>query len=94
MPGQIATVRAHRERVGGPPVEIGAINLSFVYVGTPSWDAGKGVLSGTPDDIAASLREYKDMGVSHLQVRFKARSCDELEDQMRAFGADVVPLIN
>jgi probable F420-dependent oxidoreductase len=94
MPGQIANVRAHRQRVGGPPVEIGAICLAFLYVGTPSWETGKGVLSGVPEAIASSLRDYKDMGVSHLQVRFKARSCAELEDQMRAFAADVVPLIN
>ena len=31
------------------------------------------------------------MGVSHVQVRFKARSCEELVDQLGAFGAEVGP---
>jgi hypothetical protein len=31
--------------------------------------------------------------VNQLQVRFKARSCDELCDQIRAFATDVAPLV-
>ena len=31
------------------------------------------------------------MGVSHLQLRFAARSIDELCDQMGRFGAEVGP---
>ena len=31
------------------------------------------------------------MGVSHLQLRFRARSIDELCDQFEAFGAEVGP---
>ena len=92
MPAQIAEVRAHRERVGGDPVEIGAI-CEFLYVGEPTWDVGRGVISGSADRLAESLREFRDMGVSHLQVRFKSRSLAELTDQMRAFGSDVMPLI-
>jgi hypothetical protein len=34
------------------------------------------------------------MGVSHVQVRFRARSATEHADQMRAFGAGVGPLLN
>jgi probable F420-dependent oxidoreductase len=94
MPGQIAAVQAHRDRVGGDRVEIGAINLSFLYVGEPTADLGEGVTAGAPERIAESLRAYKDMGVDQLQVRFKARSCDELLDQIAAFGADVAPLVN
>jgi hypothetical protein len=31
--------------------------------------------------------------VNQLQVRFRARSCAELCDQMAAFGTDVAPLV-
>jgi hypothetical protein len=31
--------------------------------------------------------------VNQLQVRFKARSCDELCDQITAFARDVAPLV-
>ena len=33
------------------------------------------------------------MGVSHLQIRFRNRSLQELLDQMDAFGRDVAPLL-
>jgi probable F420-dependent oxidoreductase len=93
MPSQIAAIQAHRERVGGDPVDLGAI-CEFLYVGTPDWDLGRGTLAGPPEKIAASLREFKDMGVSHVQVRFKARSVEEHADQLRSFGAEVGPLLN
>jgi hypothetical protein len=34
------------------------------------------------------------LGVHHFGARFRARSCEELIDQIDAFGADVAPLIN
>jgi probable F420-dependent oxidoreductase len=94
MPAEIAKLREHRERVGGDPVEIGAIHLPFLYIGAPPSDIGEGVSSGSPERIAGSLRDFKEMGVDHLQIRFKVRSCDELLDQIAAFAADVAPLVN
>jgi len=52
-----------------------------------------GVLAGPPEKIAHYLRKFKDLGVQHLQVKWKARSIDEQVDQMRAFATDVVPLV-
>ncbi len=93
LAGQIASLREHRRGVrGDDPIELGTIT-EFLYVGEPGWDVGPGVLTGSPERLAESLGELTAMGVSHLQVRFKARSCGELEDQMRAFGADVGPLL-
>jgi probable F420-dependent oxidoreductase len=95
MPGQVETIRNLRDASpkAGDPIELGAI-CEFLYVGEPAWEVGRGVISGPAEELAASLREFKDMGVSHVQVRFKARSCDELQDQMRAFAADVMPLVS
>jgi len=93
MPELIATLRETRREAGGGPIEIGA-NTEFLYVGTPSFDVGPYCLSGGAEALAQSLREYGAMGVTQMQVRFKARSADELVDQMRAFGADVAPLLN
>jgi probable F420-dependent oxidoreductase len=94
MPGQIANLLEHRKRTrGDEPIDIGAIT-EFLYVGDPSWEVSKHTVSGPPEKLAASLREFKDMGVDHVQVRFHARSCDELLDQMDAFGNDVAPLLN
>ncbi len=65
----------------------------LIYVGDPDWELGDWCISGPPDHIADRLREYGDMGVDHIQIRFRNRSLDELLDQMDAFGAEVAPLL-
>ncbi len=91
MPGQIAYMLEHRDRVRpGAEIEIGVIT-EHCYVGDPGWDAGPDTLVGSSEKIAESLNEFGAMGVSHLQVRLRARSIDELCDQMEAFGAEVGP---
>ena len=91
MVDQIAYLLAHRDEVRpGVPIDIGTIT-EHIYVGSPGWDVGEPTLTGSPESIAASLNEFGAMGVSHLQVRFRARSIDELCDQLEAFGTGVGP---
>jgi probable F420-dependent oxidoreductase len=91
MAAQIAEIRRHREEAGRPAaLDLGAI-CEWCYVGQPSWDVGRGVVTGPPERIAESLSEFVAMGVSHLQVRFRTRSCDELLEQMELFGREVGP---
>lgn len=91
MAGQIAYLLGHRDELRpGAGIEIGAIT-EHIYVGTLSWDVDEPTVSGSPDAIAASLNEFGAMGVSHLQVRFRTRSIDELCDQLEAFGTLVGP---
>lgn len=92
MPGSIALLRETREKAGiAAPCAIGTIT-DYIYVGNASWET-EAPLTGDPEMIAASLRDYVDMGVSHLQVRFKARSVNEQVDQMTAFSSLVAPLL-
>jgi len=94
MPEAIAYIRERRERVrGGAPIDIG-MNGPWLYVGKATFELPSGTRSGSAEELAAPLRAAREMGVSHLGVRFRSRSCDELEDQIRAFGADVAPLLN
>ncbi|MFH8567145.1 LLM class F420-dependent oxidoreductase [Streptomyces sp. NPDC017993] len=89
LPAQIGTLRRLREEAGVErAVEIGTI-AEPLYVGDPSWHVGRRTLSGAPERIAESLREYRAMGVTQLQVRFRSRSRSELTDQMAAFADDV-----
>ncbi|MEX0666509.1 MAG: TIGR03619 family F420-dependent LLM class oxidoreductase [Acidimicrobiia bacterium] len=91
MPGQIGFVLEHRKQtLGDDPIDLGTIT-EFLYVGEPGWDVGEGTLSGSHDMIAERLNEFGAMGVSHLQVRFRNRSLQELLDQMDAFHAEVAP---
>ncbi|MCX4511506.1 LLM class F420-dependent oxidoreductase [Streptomyces sp. NBC_01619] len=91
LPAQIARLRALREAAGvTDPIEIGAITEPL-YVGDAGWDVGRRTLTGKPEALAESLREYGAMGVDQIQVRFRSRSRSELTDQMAAFAADVAP---
>ena len=93
LPAQIAAIREHRRRVRGDvPIEITA-NSEWLYVGRPAFDPGPNARTGSGEEIAASLRELHAMGVAHCGVRFRSRSCDELVDQIDAFGGQVMPLL-
>jgi probable F420-dependent oxidoreductase len=88
-----AMVDIYRSARGDDTGDIGAIS-EWIYVGEPGWDLGRPALTGSADEIAASLRAWATVGVNHLQVRFASRSVDELVDQVRGFGETVGPLLN
>ena len=93
MPDSIAYIRQYRDQVRpGADLEIGVITEPF-YIGDPDWDVGSYTITGTPEQIAESYNEFAAMGCSHLQIKARARSIDELCDQYEAFGADVAPLL-
>ncbi|MFK4102997.1 LLM class F420-dependent oxidoreductase [Streptomyces sp. NPDC019531] len=91
LPAQIATLR--RLRGDGPPLTIGAITEPL-YVGSPAWEVGRRTLTGPPEALVEPLREYREMGVDQIQVRFRCRDIGELTDQMAQFGAEVGPLLD
>ena len=51
-------------------------------------------MRGPAAKVAGYLRTYAELGVDQIQVGFVSRSADELCDQIAAFAADVVPLVN
>ena len=94
MEAAISSIREHRARTrGDEPIEIG-MNSPFLYVGAPPGEMPPGTLSGDAEAIAAQLRRRKHLGVRHMGVRFRTRSCDELLDQIEAFGTEVGPLLD
>ncbi len=95
MAAAIERIAALRERAGRTdrPFAIGA-NTEPVYVGQPDWHVGRWCLSGAPEVIAERLRGYGALGCNELQLRFRSRSASELVDQIDAFGAEVLPLLN
>ena len=90
----VAILQAAREAAGRAelPMMIGHIT-PFLYVGDPDWDVGPATLAGSAQSIAERILASTAEGVNQLQVRFKARSCQEQCDQMAAFAADVAPLL-
>ncbi|MFD9790464.1 LLM class F420-dependent oxidoreductase [Streptomyces sp. NPDC059070] len=94
LPHQIARIRELRERHGVErPFVVGAI-AEPLYVGEARWNLGRRTLSGKPDALADSLREYAALGVDQVQLRFRSRGRSELVDQIAAFAADVAPQLD
>jgi probable F420-dependent oxidoreductase len=82
MKRAIAFIREHRAAtLGHVPLDVGAI--------TGPVDVSRG-----PEEVAAELRRFGAVGVNQLQVGFRARSADDLCDQIETFGRDVGPLLN
>jgi probable F420-dependent oxidoreductase len=94
MRDSVDLIRARRDEVRpGAEIDLGFMP-GMLYVGTPTWDVGEWTLAGEPDKLVTSLREAHEFGCSVLHVRFRSRSCDELCDQVAAFGRDVAPHLN
>lgn len=93
MPAAIDFLCRERElHRSGDPLEIG-MNSPFLYIGRPGFAVPDGTLTGTPAELSDSLRAFRDLGIHHLGIRFRSRSCDELVDQIAAFAADVAPTL-
>jgi len=80
-----------RSRLADDPIDIGAI-AGPVYVGEPGWDTGP-CLNGPPEKVAHVLRKYQALGVGQVQVRLRARSVEELVEQIERFGTEVGPAL-
>jgi probable F420-dependent oxidoreductase len=86
-------IRAHRDEVRpGASIDLGFMP-EWIYIGTPSWDIGEFKLTGSPEQIAESLREAHDLGCNTLHLHLRSRTREELRDQLAAFGRDVAPLL-
>lgn len=94
LPQAIATIRSHAVAAGRDPdgLELGAMALP-VYVGDPGWNVGRWTTTGPGEQHAEGLRRLRDAGASHVQVRLRSRSRDELLDQLARFADEVMPLL-
>lgn len=92
MAAGIDFIRRHRQEVrGDDPITLGALS-GPLYVGEPSWDAGRCV-HGPSEKIARYLRGLAELGVDQIQVGFRSRTCDELVEQIGRFASEVVPQV-
>ena len=93
MAAGIDLIREHRAATrGDDPIVLGALS-GPLHVGDPTWETPRCV-RGPAEKIAGYLRGIAADGVDQIQVGFVSRSADELCDQVAAFAAEVVPLVN
>lgn len=90
----VAALEDHRAAAGraDEPFAVGHIT-PFLYVGDPAWDVPADTVTGPSDAVAAAITGGAPAGVNQLQVRFRARDCAELLDQLAAFATDVAPFV-
>ena len=92
MPAAIERIAELQAEVhgGAHPIDVGMIT-AFLYVGEADFGLPPGSFSGDPDRIARGLDRLRQLGATHLQVRFAGRSAGEVVDQIGRFGTEVVP---
>jgi hypothetical protein len=50
-------------------------------------------MRGSPEQIAAEVRKFADLGVEHLALAFAAETDAEIVTNAERFAAEVVPLV-
>ena len=50
-------------------------------------------LRGSPEEMAAEVRAWAEIGVGHLALSFQATDPDEVVSRAERFDRDVVPLV-
>ena len=92
LAGKIARLRTLTARAGRPEDAVEVVfstNVMFDNNAGPS----RRLISGRPEQIAADLRLYQDLGVRSFILDFPADSVERLQESMERFSREVMPLI-
>lgn len=93
MEAALEYLRRQRQRYrNGEPLEAG-MNSPWLYIGRPPEEFAHRCESGSAEYVADVLRQLGALGVQHVGVRFRSRSCAELLEQIERFGREVLPLL-
>ena len=87
--GRVPAIRAAAEAAGRPMPVLSArirVELDAPAQTFPT-------LHGAPAEVAAQIRAYADVGVSHLALAFPSREPDALTQEIDRFAAEVLPLV-
>lgn len=92
--GAIELLRRTREEAGREEAFDIGMMAGGVHLGDPTWELPEHtIVTADPDELAAKLARFCSVGANQLQVRFAARSADEMCEQIERFGAEVWPLV-
>jgi len=93
MAWAVEFLHKEREQAGREgPFDIGGFSMPL-YIGEATWDLGEHTVAGSPTELAERIREWATIGCTHMSIRLRSRSADELVDQIQTFGSEVVPLV-
>jgi len=90
--GKIARLRKLTVEAGRPD---DAVDLTFStsVVFNDSAGSSREMMQGRPEQIAADLRQYQDLGVSNFIIGLQGSTVPELQENMERFSREVMTLI-
>jgi probable F420-dependent oxidoreductase len=92
LAGKISRLRTLTRRAGRPEDAVTpcfSTDVMFERASGPS----RRMMTGRPEQIAADLRQYQDLGVHNFIVGFRADSVAGQREAMEQFSREVMPLI-
>ena len=92
LAGKIARLRTLTQQAGRPEDAV-LVTFSTDVIFDKAAGASRRLVSGRPEQIAADLRQYQDVGVGNFIFSFPAQSTTELQESMEQFSRDVMPLV-
>jgi probable F420-dependent oxidoreductase len=86
---RLPIIRAAAEAAGRPMPPLSArVHVDFDSTTTDSY-----AMRGTPDEVAAEVRKFAELGVEHLALFFDALSAAGFVEGAERFAGEVAPLI-
>ncbi len=92
MAVKIARLRTLTRRAGRPEDAVAPCFSTEVVFETASGQSRR-MMRGRPEQIAADLRQYQDLGVRNFILGFSADSVEGQREAMEQFSREVMPLI-
>ena len=92
LAGKIDRLRVLTARAGRPENAVKVVFSSNVLFDNHAGPSRR-LISGRPEQIAADLRLYQDLGVHSFILDFPADSADGIRESMERFSREVMPLI-
>jgi len=90
--GKVAQLRKLTVEAGRPE---DAVDLTFStsVVFNDSIGSSREMMQGQPEQIAADIRQYQDLGVSNFIIGLQGNTVPELQENMERFSREVMTLI-
>ena len=92
MAVKMARLRTLTSQAGRPEDAVEVVfstSILFDNAAGPS----RAMMSGRPEQIAADLRQYQDLGVQSFICGFPSQSVAQLQESMERFSREVMPLV-
>ena len=70
-----------------------ALTFSTSIVFNNAAGSSREMMQGSPEQIAADLRQYQDLGVSNFIIGFQGSTVPEIKENMERFSREVMTLV-